>query len=373
MADWTAYLTAGKTALDILKGIRAELPKSEKSEEAGQKLEEAERSLKPSLQRGSVIEFVDALFHRKSCSGTKKRERASAPRAGTDIPQKVKSGKLLRVHGGGVSVQGFLAGVIGIACPWPNRQKIFQSYSVQGYRTIFVSATIQGWLRPSFDHEQGGLYGFGAEPVQGFLVRGGERSVQRYRRERPVLAPGQAREPGWPTVRLRYLRTYLGNPLTIEKMRKENPDISSLLLNGFQAASFPIPAEDFRAVLALLGETPGELPSPVKPLDIDTAKLAAIEAKYLDASPEVKERISKVIKRGAIGSLVKKATGFKCQLCEALGRNPICFVKENGEPYVEAHHVTPVSKQEIGTLAASNIMTLCPNNMGVPPALPGWQ
>jgi hypothetical protein len=29
--------------------------------------------------------------------------------------------------------------------------------------------------------------------------------------------------------------------------------------------------------------------------------------------------------------------------------------------YVEAHHVTPVSKQQIGSLAASNIMTLCPN------------
>jgi predicted restriction endonuclease len=62
------------------------------------------------------------------------------------------------------------------------------------------------------------------------------------------------------------------------------------------------------------------------------------------------------------GAFVKKATGFKCQLCEALGRNPIRFVKENGEPHVEAHHVTPVCKQEIGSLAASNIMTLCPNH-----------
>jgi hypothetical protein len=73
-------------------------------------------------------------------------------------------------------------------------------------------------------------------------------------------APGQAREPGWPTVKLRYLRTYLGDPLTIERLQAEKPDISGLLLNGFQAASFPIPADDFRAVLALLGEKADSLP-----------------------------------------------------------------------------------------------------------------
>jgi hypothetical protein len=57
-------------------------------------------------------------------------------------------------------------------------------------------------------------------------------------------------------MRLRYLRTHLASPLTIERLRQENPDISRLLLNGFQAASFPIPAEDFRAVLAHLEKTP---------------------------------------------------------------------------------------------------------------------
>jgi hypothetical protein len=60
-----------------------------------------------------------------------------------------------------------------------------------------------------------------------------------------------------------------------------------LLLNGFWAASFPISAKDFPAVLALLGEKPDCLPPPVNLEEIDLSKLAAIEAKYLRASPEV--------------------------------------------------------------------------------------
>jgi predicted HNH restriction endonuclease/predicted RNA-binding protein with PUA-like domain len=175
-------------------------------------------------------------------------------------------------------------------------------------------------------------------------------------------APGQAREPGWPTVKIRYLQTYLAKPLTIQRLRAEKPNISALLLNGFQAASFPIPADDFRDVVALLGEKLEQMPSAVQLSDVDAATLAAIEARYLNASPEVKQRISKTIERGPVGALVKQATGYHCQVCSALGRNPVGFLKKSGEPYVEAHHVTPVCKKEVGSLSASNIMTLCPNH-----------
>jgi hypothetical protein len=175
-------------------------------------------------------------------------------------------------------------------------------------------------------------------------------------------ADGQARAPGWPTVKLRYLRNFLNNPLTIERLKAEKPDTSELLLNGFQAASFPISARDFRAVLALLGEEPDDLPSTETSADVTPDKLAALEKKYLHASPEVKERLGTTIERGPIGRLVKQLTGFKCQLCDGLGLNPIGFLKPNGEPYVEAHHVMPVSKTEIGSLSASNVMTLCPNH-----------
>jgi len=175
-------------------------------------------------------------------------------------------------------------------------------------------------------------------------------------------ASGEARGPGWPTVKIRYLRTYLGAPLTIERLRAEHPEMSKLLLNGFQAASFPIAAEEFRTVLRLLGEEPDDLPSPTGEAATGLDKLAAMEAKYLHASPEVKHILSKKIERGPIGAMVKKANGFKCQLCEALGMNPVGFLKKNGEPYVEAHHVMPVSQREIGSLAGSNVMTLCANH-----------
>lgn len=173
---------------------------------------------------------------------------------------------------------------------------------------------------------------------------------------------GSGREPGWPTVRIRYLRNYLSRPLSIDRMRNEKPDLSHLLREGFQAASFPISASDFRAVLELLGEDPEEVASGNAEEAGNIDRLAELESKFLHASPEVKIRVSSGIERGPIGREVKRANKFHCQICAALGRDPIGFVKNNGEPYVEAHHVMPVSKREIGSLSAANIVTLCANH-----------
>lgn len=169
-------------------------------------------------------------------------------------------------------------------------------------------------------------------------------------------------KPGRPMVKICYLQNYLTNPLTIERLRREKPHISKLLLNGFQASSFPIPAADFREVLALLGGEPDHLPSETQRPEVTAETLVALEQKYLRASPEVKERLSRDIERGPVGTALKRATGFKCQACEALSLNPLGFIKPDGERYVEAHHVMPVSKMEIGSLAASNIMIVCANH-----------
>jgi hypothetical protein len=173
---------------------------------------------------------------------------------------------------------------------------------------------------------------------------------------------GERREAGWPTVKLRYLKSYLGNPLTISRLREDAPEVSRLLLDGFQAASFPIPAENFRRVMELLGERLDELPTSPDAEAQSPDALTAIEKKYLHASPEVKERVSKSIERGPVGAQVKKANGYKCQVCEALKFEPLGFKKRDGVHYVEAHHVTPVSLRQVGSLAASNIMTVCPNH-----------
>jgi hypothetical protein len=44
--EWTAYLTAAKTALDIFKGIRSELPQGPKADDAQRQIERAEQALK---------------------------------------------------------------------------------------------------------------------------------------------------------------------------------------------------------------------------------------------------------------------------------------------------------------------------------------
>ncbi|HMD55561.1 MAG TPA: hypothetical protein VKJ65_13515 [Phycisphaerae bacterium] len=46
--DWLAYISAAKSALDIIKGIRSELPKGADADKAQQKIEQAESALKNS-------------------------------------------------------------------------------------------------------------------------------------------------------------------------------------------------------------------------------------------------------------------------------------------------------------------------------------
>ena len=99
-----------------------------------------------------------------------------------------------------------------------------------------------------------------------------------------------------------------------------------------------------------------------EPASSEAIALIETERNLLGRKPEVRERVSKSIERGSIGQRLKRANGFRCQLCEALGLNPIGFSKPNDEPYVEAHHATPVSALEVGSLDASNIMILCANH-----------
>lgn len=96
-----------------------------------------------------------------------------------------------------------------------------------------------------------------------------------------------------------------------------------------------------------------------KPLADDAVRMSELERRALDETPEAKRKTSLVIERGPVGAAVKKANGYQCQICVALGGNAHTFLKRNGTPYVEAHHATPVSERQIGSLAATNIMTVC--------------
>jgi hypothetical protein len=66
--DWMNYLAAAKTALDIIKGIRSELPKGPEADEAQRQIEKAESALKTSeaeLAKSSGLNFANADSRRQ--------------------------------------------------------------------------------------------------------------------------------------------------------------------------------------------------------------------------------------------------------------------------------------------------------------------
>lgn len=78
--------------------------------------------------------------------------------------------------------------------------------------------------------------------------------------------------------------------------------------------------------------------------------------------PKEKHIISRYIERGAIAKKIKQIANYKCSICEKLGNGTNSFIKKNGEMYIEAHHVEPVSTGKIGVLSATNLMTVCANH-----------
>jgi hypothetical protein len=68
--------------------------------------------------------------------------------------------------------------------------------------------------------------------------------------------------------------------------------------------------------LDLLGEDVNDLATPQEG-ETSPEALAALQRKYLHASPEVKERISRYIERGSVGAMLKKYLGYKCQVAKS--------------------------------------------------------
>ncbi|WP_145279531.1 hypothetical protein [Tautonia plasticadhaerens] len=154
-------------------------------------------------------------------------------------------------------------------------------------------------------------------------------------------------------VDIRYIKNLLDRPLLLESLKSDLAVTDRFLLDGFQGASMPLDPGTFHRILDLSGTEPHAFDA--EPGD----SLADLERRYAGASPEVKEVVSRHIERGPVAAKVKEATGYRCQVCLALGQNPFSFRKRDGEPYVEAHHVTFVSRLEPGSLGPSNIITVC--------------
>ncbi|ALM47821.1 hypothetical protein AMR72_02240 [Flavobacterium psychrophilum] len=92
------------------------------------------------------------------------------------------------------------------------------------------------------------------------------------------------------------------------------------------------------------------------------SEIAKLEKKMKNQLPGVKQRVSSYIERGAISTKIKKHCNYKCSVCEALGMPTNSFTKSNGEPYIETHHVEPVSTLNSGVLGVANLMTVCANH-----------
>jgi len=90
--------------------------------------------------------------------------------------------------------------------------------------------------------------------------------------------------------------------------------------------------------------------------------LISLDKKYRNATPEVKETISKRIERGSFSNRFKQIAGYKCMICERMGHNPYSFSKPNGDYYIETHHVIPVSDLVEGSLSSANLITVCANH-----------
>ena len=130
------------------------------------------------------------------------------------------------------------------------------------------------------------------------------------------------------------------------------------ILKGFQSSTYPVPREDFERVLALLGMDGTTLREQIGD-GVSARDLSVVDQIWFDATPVAKARMVKMIERGPAGRAVKRLNGYRCQVCEALGRPSLGYISTTGEPYVEAHHAVPLARCEKGSLHKSFIVTVC--------------
>ena len=169
--------------------------------------------------------------------------------------------------------------------------------------------------------------------------------------------PTDGSNPAW-RAKVRLLANLVDAPIDAESF--SDGDEFQYLKSALQTSTIPLSRVAFEAIVSRSG---------VDKLDLTVERRAAtvdgirrLEAMSRSMTPNKKERVSSYIERGPVGDLVKRKRGYRCQICETLKQPNIAFLKPDGKPYCEAHHVQPVSLMLPGSLAASNIMVLCPNH-----------
>ncbi|WP_422840217.1 HNH endonuclease [Aeromonas veronii] len=75
----------------------------------------------------------------------------------------------------------------------------------------------------------------------------------------------------------------------------------------------------------------------------------------LDGAFHCRPRSAAYIRDPSVKAWVLQQAKGHCEFCEC----PAPFLKEDGQPYLEVHHVTPLS--EGGSDRTTNAVALCPN------------
>jgi hypothetical protein len=119
----------------------------------------------------------------------------------------------------------------------------------------------------------------------------------------------------------------------------------------------------FSDLIERLGTSVDDLPMPVLTFQLATREeRVTVWRTVRAAAPVVRERLSRYVERGCVGDMVKGASNYRCQICEALRLPAVGFLKFDGTPFAEAHHVVPVSTLEDDVLGPENVIVVCPNH-----------
>lgn len=164
------------------------------------------------------------------------------------------------------------------------------------------------------------------------------------------------------SVPIRYVLNLLHNPILLPQINLDSTAYDKYLMDGFQAASMPLNPDVFDRIIELSGMTERVFDSVQRGEADSINEIAQLEQQYRHASPVVCESVSRRIERGAVAQKIKKLAGYRCLVCEALNLSPVGFIKKNGEPYIEVHHIVPVSELTEGLLGVANLLTVCPNH-----------
>ena len=164
-------------------------------------------------------------------------------------------------------------------------------------------------------------------------------------------------------VWIKILKNLLVSPILINDLKSiQETKQDKALIEGRQLKSFPLSKLAFNKIDEITISKLAEIENIENENCTNLNELRILELKYSNATPKVKEIISRKIERGAISRFVKKINNYECQVCKGLGLNPYGFIKLNGERFIETHHIIPVSEMEQGSLGVLNLITVCPNH-----------